>query len=82
MGSIGTHIKFEIPKNMVNYIPKEYRDLVTDIYENEKEWNDVTNRWNTPVTVEWQNGESSIFQNKAHMKAMLKEFHSPDEYRR
>ena len=67
--------------DLMRYIPKEYKDLVADIYESEKEWNDVTNRWNTPITVEWENGEVSTFQNKSYMTNCLKEFHAPDEYR-
>lgn len=66
--------------DLMRYIPKEYKHLVQDIYESEREWNEYTNRWNTPVIVEWQNGESTIFQNKGFMRNALKEFHSPDEY--
>ena len=67
--------------DLMRYIPKEYKALVTDIYEGENEWNDTTNRWNTTIIVEWENGEVSHFQNKSFMKDCLKEFHAPDEYR-
>lgn len=66
---------------LMRYIPREYKALVDDIYEGEKEWNDVTNKWNVTVIVEWQNGEVSSFQNKSFMKFSLNEMHTPDEYR-
>ena len=68
--------------DLMRYIPREYKALVTGIYEAEQEWNDVTNRWNTPIVVEWENGEVSTFQNKSFMTNSLKEFHAPDEFRR
>ena len=33
-----------------------------------------------PIFVEWENEEISTFANKSFMRAVLKEFHSPDEY--
>lgn len=62
------------------YIPKEYRDLIDNIYEGEKIWNDTTKRWNIPVIVEWKNGEESSFTNKQHMKHQLEEMYSPEEF--
>ena len=67
-------------KELMQYIPKEYKKLVVDIQEGEDEWNDVTKKWNTPVIVEWANGIISRFANKTFMKACLKEFHAPDEF--
>ena len=66
--------------DLMKYIPKEFKALVVDIYEGKTEWNEITNRWNTTVVVEWQNGETSVFQNKSFMKECLKEFHTADEY--
>ena len=65
---------------LMKYIPKEYKALVVDIYEEEEEFNEITNRMQTPITVEWQNGEISYFNNKSWMKKVLKEEHSPSEY--
>lgn len=67
-------------QDLMRYIPKNFKALVADIYEGEKEWNEVTNRWNVPVVIEWQNGETSIFANKTFIRGCLNEFHSPEEY--
>lgn len=68
-------------KNLMRYIPKEYKSLVVDIYEEkERVWNELTNKWNTMVTVEWKNGEIDTYQNKSYMTNVLKEFHGPDEF--
>jgi len=70
-------------KALMKYIPKEYKSLVTDIYAGtDKEYDDTTNTWSYPLYVEWENGERSIFQNKSFAYNCLKEFHTPDEYRR
>jgi len=66
---------------LMRYIPKEYKELVTNIYEGEKDWNDVTKKWNINIVVEWENGEVSSFQNKSYMRFALNEMHTPDEYR-
>ena len=67
-------------KSLLAYIPREYKPLVTDIYDGDREWNDHTKKWNTNLIVEWQNGETSYFANKTFARECLKEFHSPDEY--
>ena len=62
---------------LIEYIPKHYRPYVTNIYRGEKEWNDITQRWNQPVIVEWtveDEVEEETFANAAHMKSLLKEF--------
>ena len=62
---------------LMEYIPRLYRPYVTNIYRGEKEWNDVTQRWNQPVIVEWTvdgETEEEEFQNAAYMKELLKEF--------
>lgn len=69
-----------LDQNLLKYIPKEYKSLVVDIYEGEKEWNEYTNRWNTELVVEWANGETSYFQNKGYAKFILKDQHSPEEF--
>lgn len=68
-------------KQLMKYIPKEYKELVENIYEGEKFWNETTNAWNTCLVVEWKNGEVTEFSNKRHAKNVLKEFHSPEEYK-
>lgn len=67
-------------KELMKYIPREYKSLVVDIYEGEDEYDERTNRMSTPIIVEWQNGEISRFQHKTWMRICLKEFHSTDEY--
>lgn len=68
-------------KELMKYIPKEYKALVVDIYEGEKEYNEYTNKWNTELVVEWVNGETSYFQNKSYAKFVLKDQHSPEEFK-
>lgn len=67
-------------KDLMKYIPKEYRTLVENIHEGKKEFNDITRKWNVNIVVEWINGEVSIFQNKTWMKKVLKEQHTIDEF--
>ena len=69
-----------LDKKLMSYIPKEYKSLVVDIHEGEKDFDEETNRWFTPLVVEWENGETSCFQNKSFARGCLKEFHTPDEY--
>lgn len=62
------------------YIPKEYRELIDNVYNGTKQWNEITKRWNVPVVVEWKNGEESYFGNAAHMKHQLREMYSPEDF--
>lgn len=68
-------------ESLMRYIPKEYKALVENIYEGEKEWNEVSKRWNVSIVVEWINGEISYFANKTFMKEVLKEQHTIDEFK-
>ena len=72
----------ELDRKLLAYIPKEFKPYVVDIYEGEQEWNDVTQRWNIPLVVEWENGETSYFANKAHAKNSLKEIYMIDDVRK
>lgn len=67
---------------LMKYIPKEFKPLVIDIYTGESEWNEVTKRWNTPLIVEWENGEISTFSNKNFARKMLKEFYWPEDFKK
>jgi len=68
-------------KDLMKYIPKEYKALVEDITAaEEKTYNEITKKWDYEIIVTWQNGETSYFQNKSHMKNVLKDFHTPEEY--
>ena len=67
-------------KELLKYIPKEFKDLVVDIYESDKEFNEFTGRWCTPLVVKWANGETSTFQNKSFAFSCLREFHGRDEF--
>ena len=67
-------------KELMRCIPKEFKALVMDIREGKKEWNEITKKWSTEIIVDWVNGETDIFQNKTWMKAVLKEFHAPEEF--
>lgn len=67
-------------KALLRYVPKEYKDLVVDIYEGETEYNEMTKKWNTPLIIEWENGEVCKYQNKTFAREVLKEFHARDEF--
>ncbi len=67
--------------DLLKYIPREYKKLVTNIREGKEEYNEITGRINTPIIVNWENGETSIFQNRSYMKQHLKEGHSPEEFK-
>ena len=67
-------------KELMRYIPKEFKALVEDIYEGKKEWNEITKKWSTEVIVDWVNGETSRFQNKTWMQEVLKDQHTPEEF--
>lgn len=60
-------------EKLMRYIPKEYKAEVADIYEAGREWNEVTNRWNTLITVEWTDGSENTYQNASYMSFKLKE---------
>ena len=61
-------------KELMRYIPKEYKAQVENIYKAEREWNEYTQRWNQTITVEWTDGETNTYQNAGYMKNLLKEF--------
>lgn len=67
-------------KELMRYIPKEFKALVVDIYEGEEEYNEITRRMQIPITVEWQNGEVSYFANKTWMRVNLKEQCFPEDF--
>ena len=67
-------------KNLMRYIPKEYKKLVVKIYEGNRYWDEVTKHWSTELVVEWENGDVSNFANKTFAWNVLKEFHDPEEY--
>ena len=67
-------------KELMRYIPKEFKALVEDIREGEKEWNEITKKWSREIIVDWVNGETSRFQNKTWMQEVLKEQHTPEEF--
>ena len=75
-------------RNLLAYVPKEYRKYVADIYRTgEKEWNEITNRWNYPVTILWQPPEGeqfeSTYSNAQHITEVLDccgvDFYIPDQ---
>ena len=66
-------------KNLMKYVPKEYKKLVVNIYEDGTEYNDDTQRENKLITVEWANGETATYTARL-MFCILREFHGPDEY--
>lgn len=65
--------------DLMRYIPKEFKPFVVNIYEGEKEFDEITRRWNTRLVVEWQNGEQSDFKNKTWAFTCLKEFYMVDD---
>ena len=73
--------KYRCSSPLMQYIPKEYKGLVVDVYQgDEKEFDDTTNAWSYPLIVEWENGEVSTFANKTFAAKVLREFHGPDEF--
>ena len=58
---------------LMRYIPKEYKNEVADIYEGEREYNDVTKKWNTKIVVEWKDEEINTYQNASYMRFKLTE---------
>lgn len=67
--------------DLMRYIPKEFKPLVVNIYEGNKEFNEVTGRFSSILVVEWENGERSEFANKSFTFNCLKEFHSIEEFK-
>lgn len=64
---------------LLQYIPKEYKPYVEDIYYGDRVWNEHTHRWNTYVTVEWRVGDEydvTTYQNATHMYDTLKQIGS------
>lgn len=66
--------------NIKAYIPKEFKKFVVDCYNGEKEYDEETKRFYTPIIVEWENGEVSSFKSKEWMRFNLKESHFPEEF--
>lgn len=71
----------KIDVRIMSYIPKEYKKLVVAAWEEEKEYDEDRHRWDVPISIEWENGEIDTFTNKAWMKYVLKEVHSPEEFK-
>ena len=64
-------------KSLLRYIPKYYKPFVKDIDKCDKEWNEITKKWNFPIKVTWSvngNEEEEIFANATYMFNLLKEF--------
>lgn len=61
-------------KDLLKYIPKEYKNQVESIERGKKVWNEYTRKWNIIVNVTWKDGEVSNYQNASYMYSMLKEF--------
>lgn len=61
-------------KELMRYIPKEYKNEVANIKKGEKVYNEYTNRWNITIIVEWKDGEINEYQNASYMKEKLEEF--------
>lgn len=61
-------------KELMRYIPKEYKADVENIKKGEKVWNEYTKKWNTTIIVEWKDGNVNEYQNASYMFNTLKEF--------
>ena len=73
--------KYRCTSPLMEYIPKEFKGLVVDIYQGkEKEWDEVRKAWSRRLIVEWENGEVSEFLNKTFAPQVLREFHGTDEF--
>lgn len=60
-------------KKLMRYIPKAYKNQVSKIRRLDREWNDVTGKWNYPIQVEWKDGEENTYQNSTYMQFKLSE---------
>lgn len=61
-------------KELLKYIPKEYKAEVKSIRKGEKVFNEITKRWNTTIIVEWTDGSENEYQNATYMFNLLKDF--------
>ena len=61
-------------KELLEYIPKQYKAEVENIRKGEKVWNEYTKRWNTTIIVEWKDGTEDEYQNASYMRELLKDF--------
>ena len=61
-------------KDLMRYIPKEFKADVKDIRTGSKEWDEVTRHWATTVIVTWLDGEQNEYANKTFMREKLKDF--------
>lgn len=61
-------------KDLMRYIPKDFKKDVQDIRTGSKEWDEVTRHWGTTVIVTWSDGNQNEFANKTFMREHLKEF--------
>ena len=61
-------------KELLKYIPKQYKAEVENIRKGEKVWNEYTKRWNTTIIVEWKDGIENEYQNASYMCELLKDF--------
>ena len=60
---------------LLAYIPKRFKKYVTDIRRGEPEWNDVTQRFGSPIEVTWLvNGDTfeTSYSNAGWMRESLK----------
>lgn len=63
------------------YVPKQYKKYVKHIQKCDPEWNEYTQRWNTPIDITWEvDGDilNQTYQTVNFMKASLQEGLSED----
>ena len=68
------YMECENMKELLKYIPKQYKAEVENIRKGEKVWNEYTKRWNTTIIVEWKDGTENEYQNASYMRELLKDF--------
>lgn len=73
--------KKSLDKELMKGIPKEFKPYVENIYKGKEEWDEETERYYRPLIVEWENGETSSFKSKKFASFVLKDQHSPDEFK-
>ncbi len=69
-------------KELMKYIPKDYKPYVVNIFEGKKDFNPITGRIATLLCVEWENGVVSEFANKNWARTCIKETYMLDDVRK
>lgn len=59
--------KTDVDPKLLRYIPKDYKQDVVELFREEEEWSEETQKWVRPVTVKLRNGAILSFRSAKHM---------------